>query len=93
MACTNCLICNPLIKQQHEPLNIYRGKKVLVTCTFELIMLDHLYTFLNPNTHCHIKIILNFIIKDFLSVLVLIITDKMLNDSLCCSYQCNWCDR
>ena len=33
----------------------------------------------------------NFIIKDLPSVLILIITDQILNDSMCCSYKYNWC--
>ena len=31
----------------------------------------------------------NFIIKDLRSVLILIIADQLLNDSLCCSYKYN----
>ena len=33
----------------------------------------------------------NFIIKDLPSVLILIIADQILNDSLCCSNTYNWC--
>ena len=33
----------------------------------------------------------NFIIKDLPSVLILIIADQMLNDSLRCAYKYNWC--
>jgi len=33
----------------------------------------------------------NFIIEDLPSVLILIIADQMLNDSLCCSNKYNWC--
>jgi len=34
-----------------------------------------------------------YIIKDLPSVLILIIADNFLNDSLCCSYKYEWCVR
>ena len=33
----------------------------------------------------------NFIIKDLPSVLILIIADQILNDSMCCSNKYKWC--